>query len=300
MRYRTLTDLLRLGTDQPAVREARGQILDDPAVRQLLERRNPAGYWGEPEEIFKWWPKKETTFWVLGVLADFGLNREDSGIERACEYVLGTQQSSGAFGLKPPSKGYDCFTGILTESLARLGYEGDERLERAYGWLVERQRDDAGFWCKETGQPGRPRQHEPSCAFAALCVLSAFSAHPKLRESDPAERTVAFLLRCWDKRGTIKYAGHDSEIGTGWEKLKYPFTDYRILHYLDTVTRVPSARKDPRVLEMTDILMGKADGEGRFQPESIHKAWSAFDFGQKKDPSRWLTFLAHRIASRTE
>ena len=70
--------------------------------RRLLARRNDEGFWGAPDDLFKWWPKKDTTFWVLGVLADFGLTREDSGIDRACEYVFSTQLPSGAFGLRPP------------------------------------------------------------------------------------------------------------------------------------------------------------------------------------------------------
>ena len=299
VRYRTLLDLFGLDEGDSEVRDARAQIPDDPSVSRLLGKRNAAGYWGGPQDIFKWLPRKDTTFWVLGVLGDFGLGRNDCGIGRACEYVLGTQLASGGFGLRPPPKPYDCFTGILTQSLVRLGYGGDERLERAYVWLGERQRFDGGFWCKDTGQPGGPREREPSCAFGTLCVLSALLAHPVLKDSELLERSATFLLECWENRGKVKYAGHDSEIGTGWEKLKYPFTDYRIVSYLDVLSRLPLAWQDPRVLEMTMLLMSKGNGEGRFRPESIHRAWSDFDFAQKKRPSRWLTFLACRIAART-
>lgn len=111
-------------------------------------------------------------------------------------------------------------------------------------------------------------------------------------------KSAAFLLDCWDNRGRVKYAGHGSQIGSGWEKLKYPFTDYRILSYLDTVTRIPSVRRDARVRDMTGLLMSKRDAEGRFRPESTHRAWSGFDFGQKRQPSRWIALLAHRIALR--
>jgi hypothetical protein len=107
-----------------------------------------------------------------------------------------------------------------------------------------------------------------------------------------------FLLRCWDNRGRIKYAGHDSQIGSGWEKLKYPFTDYRVLHYLDALSHVEAVRDDPRLAEMVELVMSKRDGEGRLTPESIHRAWSKFDFGQKKSPSRWLTCLAYGAVAR--
>jgi hypothetical protein len=298
VRYRTLLDLLGCDDGDSEVIAARAAIPSEPAVSHLLGKRNKMGYWGSPKDIFKWWPKKDTTFWVLGVLADFGLVRDDSGIGRACEYALSSQLPSGGFGVHPPPVPYDCFTGILAGSLARLGYAGDERLERAYTWLSGRQRLDGGFWCKNTGQPGKHREQEPSCAFGTLCVLSAFSVHPELREDEIRMRSAAFLLGCWDTRGKIKYAGHDSQIGAGWEKLKYPFTDYRILGYLDTLSRLRFLRKDPRMAEMVELLMSKCDLQGRVRPESIHKAWSKFDFGQKKQPSRWLTFLMDRILRR--
>lgn len=164
--------------------------------------------------------------------------------------------------------------------------------------MIERQRADGGFWCKDTGRIGGPRESEPRCAYATLCVLGALAVYPRLRQSDVAKRSVAFLLRCWDKRGKIKFAGHDSQIGKGWEKLKYPFTDYRILKYLDVVSRLPYAITDPRLLEMRDLLASKQDCQGRFSPESIPKTWSDFDFGQKKIPSRWITLCAHRIFKR--
>jgi hypothetical protein len=300
VRYRTLVDILGLPREGDEARRARVGVARDPAVGRLLDRRNEDGYWGTPDEIFKWWPRKDTTFWVLGVLADFGLTRSDRGIGRACEYVLSTQLPSGAFGLRPPPTPYDCFTGVLAASLARLGYAEDHRLARAFDWLSGRQRLDGGFWCKNTGQPGGPREGEPSCALASLWVLSALTAHPTLGKGEGCRRCAAFLLGCWDHRGKIKYAGHDSQIGSGWERLKYPFTDYRVLHYLDSISRVPSARGDPRVAEMADALVSKADAEGRFRPESAHKAWSEFDFGQKREPSRWLTCLVYAILARLD
>ena len=96
--------------------------------------------------------------------------------------------------------------------------------------------------------------------------------HPTLKDSESAKRSVAFLPGCWENRGKIRCAGHDSQIGTGWDKLKYPFTDYHILKYLDTLSRLSYARKDPGVLEMTGLLISKRDEEGLFQPESTTRS----------------------------
>ena len=298
VRYRTLVDLLGKPESDKEVEKAKTQIRRHSLIRQILARQNKDGYWGTARDIYKWWPKKDTTFWLLGVLADFGFTKEDKKIARACKYVLSTQLPGGGFGWAPPPTPADCFTGILTQSLARLGYGADTRLSKAYEWLIPRQRLDGGFWCKDTGQPGGLREKEPSCALATLCILGALIQDPELKQSATVSKSADFLLKCWDNRGKIKYAGHDSQIGTGWGKLQYPFTDYRILKYLDTLSQLEFARNDPRMTTMIDLLLEKRDEEGRYYAESVHKAWSGFDFGQKKSPSRWITLIAYRILKR--
>lgn len=298
IKYRAMIDLLDWKRSDKEVIVVKKSIREYKLVKRILDKQNKDGYWGTPKDIYTWWPKKDTTFWLLSVLADFGLEKDVKEIARACEYVFNTQLPCGGFGWAPPPTPSDCFTSILTESLAKLGYMSDPRLQNAYGWLVGRQRLDGGFWCKNTGLPGKPREKEPSCAFATLCVLGATSWNPELKSSQLAKKSVKFLLSCWDNREKMKYAGHDSKIGRGWEKLKYPFTDYRILKYLEILSKFDFVRKDPRMSEMIDIFVSKQDQNGRFSAESIHKVWSDFDFGQKKSPSRWITLIVYRIVKR--
>jgi len=295
VKYRTLKDILGRDERDKEVVVIKESILKHRLIKKIFDRQNKYGYWGVPKDIYTWWPKKGTTFWLLGMLADFGFTKVNKEIARACEYVFSTQIPDSGFGCAPPPKSYDCFTGILIESLARLGYTQDPRLQKAYDWLLQRQRLDGGFWCKNTGQPRGPREKEPSCAFGTLCVLGALAQHPELRNGNAAKKGTEFLLKCWDNRGTIKYAGHDSQIGRGWEKLKYPFTDYRVLKYLDTLSQLQFARADSRMEAMIDMVISKKDADGRFYAESIHKVWSDFDFGQKKVPSRWITFIVYKI-----
>ena len=298
VKYRTLTDLLDRPEKDKEVLSTKGLISKHNLILKIFDQQNKDGYWGTPKDIHTWWPKKDTTFWILGVLADFGLTKENKKIARACEYVFSTQLPEGGFGWAPPPTPGDCFTGILTESLAKLGYDSDPRSEKAYEWLVKRQRLDGGFWCKNTGLPGGPREKEPSCAFATLCVLGALVQNPELKTTTTAKKSADFLLKCWENRGKIKYAGHDSQIGKGWEKLKYPFTDYRILKYLDIFSQLEFIKKDRRINSIMDFLITKKDEKGSFYPESIHKVWSDFDFSQKESPSRWITLLVYRIAKR--
>ena len=57
-------------------------------------------------------------------------------------------------------------------------------------------------------------------------------------------------------------------------------------------------RSDKRLLAMVEVIQAKVDGDGRYTPESIWMAWKGWDFGQKKEPSPWLTFLVWRMLSR--
>jgi len=296
--YRTLTDLLDKDEKDKVVVTTRMAIPKHPFIEKIFKGLNEDGYWGKPKDIHTWWPRKDTTFWILPVLADFGFTVKDKRIARACEYLFSTQLQSGGFGWDPPTTTGDCHSAIIIESLAKVGLPRDPRLQKAYEWLIKRRRLDGGFWCKNTGQIGRPREKEPSCALATMFVLGALAQNPKFRDSEITKKGVDFLFECWENRGKIRYAGHDSQIGTDWEKLKYPFIDYKILKFLDVLSQFEYAKKRLQEAEMVNLLLSKQDYKGRFTPESIVKVWSDFDFGQKEKPSRWITLLALRIVKR--
>lgn len=296
--YRTLTDLLEKEEKDNLVVRMKNAVAKHPLIRNIFERLNENGYWGRPKDIHTWWPKKDTTFWILPMLADFGFTVKDERIARACEYVFSTQLQSGGFGWDPPTKPGDCHSAIITESLAKVGLLKDLRLQKAYEWITKRQRLDGGFWCKNTGQIGGPREKEPSCAMATMFALGALAQNPRLRNSQIAMNGVDFLFECWENRGKTKYAGHDSQIGTNFMKLKYPFTDYKILKFLDVLSQFEYAKQRLQEAEMVSLFLSKRDARGRFTPESIHKVWADYDFGQKKEPSRWITLLASRILKR--
>lgn len=109
----------------------------------------------------------------------------------------------------------------------------------------------------DAGLIGGQREKEPSCALATMFVLGALAQNPELRNSDVAEKRADFPLECWRNRGKIKYADHDSQIGTDWKKLKYPFTDYKILKFLDVLSQFENAKKRLQETRMTDVLLSK-------------------------------------------
>ena len=89
-------------------------------------------------------------------------------------------------------------------------------------------------------------------------------------------------------------------MGTDFRKLKVPFVWYDLIHVLDVLSRFAWLKDDPRLLDMLGILISKADDQGRFTLESVWTAWKDWEFGQKKEPSRWLTLMAWRILGRMD
>ncbi len=108
-----------------------------------------------------------------------------------------------------------------------------------------------------------------------------------MRTTDPIASTSRPLLpnlsrRCTDERG-------DGLAPVVW---------YDVLHVAEVLTRFPWFRQDARLLEIVSAVAAKADGQGRFAPESVWMAWKGWEFGQKRNPSRWVTFLALRVLRR--
>ena len=89
-------------------------------------------------------------------------------------------------------------------------------------------------------------------------------------------------------------------IGTDFRKLKYPFIWYDILHYADVLSRFPTAITDSRYKDMLNVLVDQKGEEGLYTASSMYMAWKNWSFGDKKNPSPWLSFLVARILKRSE
>ena len=74
---------------------------------------------------------------------------------------------------------------------------------------------------------------------------------------------------------------------------------YDILHVTDVLTQIPWVIEDKRLQEMLEVVTNKADEKGRFMAESIWMDWRGWEFGQKKEPSRWITLVVQRILKRS-
>jgi len=303
--YRTRVDLVKQSQDCPEVVQARKAMLEHPQVVKLVSeldtwpgrpilRHNDAGH-----------PLHKLVF-----LADLGLHATDPGMAPAIERIMQCRSREGLFqtlaNISPRwgGTGKDqlawmlCDSPSILYSLARLGLQDDSALHSAAEHLVELSLN-AGWPCVVSPELGRfrgPGRKTDVCPYATLITLKALVQLPRWRDNQVCLDAGRAMLDLWEdrrQRRPFLFA-----MGTGFTRLKAPFIWYDMLHVLEVLSRLPVLHKDERFIEMLETLNSKSDPSGRFTPESIWKAWSDWDFGQKRNPSTVITLQVYRIFER--
>ena len=127
-------------------------------------------------------------------------------------------------------------------------------------------------------------------------MLKVLSQIPLWRDSNASRTGAETLLTLWEQRK--ERWPYMFAMGTDFAKLKALLIWYDILHVLDVLTQFPWLQEDDRLREMVAFAEAKADEQGRSTAESVWRAWKGWDFGQKRDPSQWITLLSHRMLKR--
>jgi len=310
VRYRALVDLLDGEEDAPEVIEARREMLADERIEGLVAalRDEELGIPAIRGEKVITHIKPDSFYWVLCFLAEIGLTKDELGLGEMVETLFdpstalrrGSGQGSGHRLVSPgdffasvqEGERPICLAAVLSYSLARLGYSADPGVQSCYDHLLRLRAPDGGWHCAFMQRRWKRLQESPhTCPLANLDGLRALSVAPELWGE--AERIVDLLLLHWEERGG-PYRPYGFGIGAKFRNLRYPPTPYDILGFADVLSRFPYARGQPAFREVVDEILSKQDEEGRFYAESVSRAWRTFDFGQKKAPSSWITFLALR------
>lgn len=319
VRLRTKLDLEGRGGDDPEVRADLEALLADERVRVLLD---DVALW--PGKVLNSHRSASQTFHVLEFLSELGVPSEHPAIVIATGRIL---ESAGEDGIPRLPMTYPehfggpgrrmacwalCDAPTLLSCLVRFGRASDPAVGRGVAALTSLVRPNG--WpcavCAELGGFRGPGRKDDPCPYADLIMLRlladwadradrADAAGPGAESADAASAAqagVECLLSCWensaDRHPYLFY------MGTDFRKLKAPFLWYDILHVVDVLSRYPRARRDPRFLEMLEVVESKAKPDGSFVPESVYSPYSAWDFGQKKGASPWIEFLVARIRKR--
>ena len=191
-----------------------------------------------------------------------------------------------------------CDAPTIIYSLAKFGLEKDTQIQKAVKYLVNLVHEN-GWRCvvsKELGNFRGPGRKEDPCPYATFGMLKMLSQFDEWKHSKQAHVGIECLLDLWKR--SLELHPYMFYMGTDFRKIKAPFIWYDILHVLDVLSQFDWTRNDSRLIEMFDIVKSKANEEGKYTPESVWRAWKDWDFGQKKQPSRWLTFLVLNVFKR--
>ncbi len=305
--YRTRIDLLSQPITDPQVASAKERMINHPNIQTLIgELHN----W--PGTVISSHKSAGQSFHKLAFLADIGATKNDAEMPEIISKVIANQSKEGPFALPtnvPKQFGGSgkteqtwalCDAPTIVYALAKFGLGEDRQVQKAINHLAVLARDN-GYPCavaKELGKFRGPGRKEDPCPYASLTMLKALAQFPQWQTSKQAHDAAECLLHLWShSRQLHPYIFY---MGTDFRKLKAPYIWYDILHVLDTLTLFPWLKGDSRLQEMALLVKSKADYEGKYTPESVWQAWSKWEFGQKKQPSKWLTMLALRTLKRTE
>lgn len=306
IQYRTRLDLMNQSEKDPEVLNARKEILIDSKIKELIEELNN---W--PGPALKGHKAPSHPIHKLVFLSDLGLSKSDPQINPIIDKILSNKSEEGIFQIYiniPKHFGGTgkgmwtwmlCDAPLILYSLIKLGLKEDVRIKSATAYLASLISEN-GWKCivsPEIKFRGPGRKDDP-CPYATLLMLKLLSQSEDFIESKESKTGAEVILDLWEQsKEKHPYLFY---MGTDFRKLKAPLVWYDILHILDVLTQFPFLKNDSRLKEMIHIVKTKSDSMERFTPESIYMKLKGWEFAQKKEPSRWLTFLVKRILRRYE
>ncbi|MHB1153152.1 MAG: hypothetical protein ACYCWE_19680 [Eubacteriales bacterium] len=301
--YGTRLYLLNQDKNDKEVLEAKKKILAHPLIQNMISEFD---HW--EDEIVSSHKSAGLLLHKLAFLADIGLTAEDPGIENIISVILKHRTEEGIIkvpvnisahfgGTGQNTWGWClCDTPEIVYSLLKFGLS--EELKPAIQYLVSLARDN-GWGCHVSPELGRfrgPGSKSDPCPYATLLMLKVLAQIPGL--DDEKRCGTESLLQLWaDSREKHPYMFY---MGTDFRKLKAPFIWYDIIHVTEVLSQFERIRQDIRLQEMIALIKSQADQNGFYTPQSEWRAWKAWDFGQKKLPSFWMTFVILRLLKRFE
>ena len=303
--YRTRLDLLNHCEDKDEVMDAKKRMLSSTLIREVLTELEK---W--PGHVINSHKSAGQLFHKISFIAELGFKSTDANIGEIIARMLDNISDEGIIQLPTNiSKAYGgtgsdswawalCDAPLNLYSLIKLGYREDERIINGVKYLKTLVRSN-GWPCivsKELGKFHGPGKKDDPCPYATLMMLKLLSEFNEYIDSSEIKTGIDTICDLWMRsKETHPYMFY---MGNDFRKLKAPLIWYDILHVLEVITRFPYSWDKKQVKEMLKTVLSKKNPEGKYIPESIWMEWKGWDFGQKKEPSPYLTYLILRILKR--
>jgi hypothetical protein len=308
--YLVMRDILDLPENDPALITARQVAHQKGPIATILAEMHPDGYWVKPGHGYN--PKYRSTVWSLILLASLGANvKEDERIQKAIDYYLEQALAPGGqiASATAPGGTADCLQGNLCWALTELG-STDARLEKAYDWMA---RTVTGEGIAALGDKSTPirfyagkcgpdfacgANNKQACAWGAGRVMLAFSVLPKQKWTPVIERAAArgieFFLKDDPVTAPWPHAYAPKPSSNYW-KFGFPVFYITDLLLVAEVLIALGCGGDPRIENLIRLILEKQDDQGRWLLETDYTGKTWGNWGEKKQPNKWVTLRALRV-----
>ncbi len=310
VRYLALRDLVGLAADDEELITAAENAHREGPIAAVLDEMDDSGFWVKAGPGYN--PKYRSAVWAIILLGQLGASvKLDQRIETACCYLLdhaitenGQFSSSGT-----PSGTVDCLQGNMCNAMLELGFN-DARLESAFEWMartvtaegiapLEDKKAPLRYYAGKCG-PGFAcgANNKLPCAWGATKVLLAFGKLPQSKRTaiiyNAIDETVGFILGVDPAEAAYPNGWADKPSGNWW---KFGFPVFYVTDILQIAEGLIALGygNDPRLTNTLNLIREKQDRNGRWIMEYSYmgKTWS--DFGEKKQPNKWVTLRAARV-----
>jgi hypothetical protein len=280
VRYWTLRDILGRPADDGEVLAARTAIAEQPLVRELFARQQPAGHWGDDAT------KPYTAGGTLGVLSllhMLGVVPDERTAAGCDAFLRACQADTGGFSMVATRRSgiFPCTTGEHLPFLVTFGLADDPRVRAAFDFLIADMATDDALDCGRYG-------HRP-CLWAAIAGLNGLAVLPADRRSAQSDRVVARLA------GALLDAPYDfAGEHQRWLTFGVP-RGWDLLSALRALAAHGYAA-DPRFNVLWQLVLAQQDEQGRWLCGSVSRTWP---IEKRNRPSKWVTLDGMRILRAT-
>jgi hypothetical protein len=308
IKYLTRRDLIQ--TEPALLNTERVTAHTNGPIAQVMKHMSKEGYWGKPGAGY--YPKYSGTVWSIILLAQLGASIEvDKRIATACSYLVEhSLTKDGHFTINGlPSGTADCLQGNLCASLIDLGYD-DPRLDKAFDWMARSVTGEGVAPLKDKKAPLRyyagkcgpnfacGSNNKLPCAWGATKVMLAFGKLPPERRPELVNRAIktgiSFLFSTDPAKANYP-SGYSNKPSRNWWKFGFPvFYVTDIMQIVEALT-LHGYGNDPRLRNTLKIIHDKQDVQGRWSMEYDYTDKTWINFGNKKEPNKWVTLRALRI-----
>ena len=261
-------------------------------IEEILSHRhdNGADLWTTPDKrLIKGSPF--STLESVTYLLELGMKPTEPLLEETAELIFSTWEKDGRFKLYPKGSIYPCQTINVANTLCKMGYSDDIRLQKTFQHLLNTQHTDGGWRCNKFGF-GRGPETEYSNPFPTLIALDAFRFSSYFNKELALDKAVDFLLEHWTIRKPIGPCHYG--IGTLFMQVEYPFRNYNLFVYVYILSFYSRAKDDERFLEALETLKSKMV-DGQIVVERVVPKLAGLSFCKKGSPSMLATKRFHEI-----